>query len=197
MGDDLRSRQEEWRGCLALKLSVHKHPVLAVAVHVEMWRVVVDLEVPPRNEARVAHVHVHVALAAVAADGDAVLANHVLELARLESGNGRRGGAGLIRRPLVGHLRGTGGRRLEGQQRPGVLVAGRRVGVGRRRHGFGGNRGSEVTRWKAVEKSGSREHDAKKTTTEKRNTHRASEQAVVAQPSRVVETHRQAESEQR
>lgn len=105
-----------------MKDAVDEHAVLAIAHHVEERVLEEHLQVLARDKAGVAHVHVDVASAAVAADGDAVLAHHVLELAALQSRDRR---ALLLGVPL--HLRGTGRRRLKRQQRPGVTLRGVRV----------------------------------------------------------------------
>lgn len=86
---------------------------------------VVDLEVFPRDKARVAHVDVDLTLAAVAAYRDAPLPNHVLELAALEPRYRR---ALRLRIPL--HLCRAGRCRLQCQKSPRVALLGTRV----RRH---------------------------------------------------------------
>lgn len=113
------------RRALTLEHPVDEHAVLAVAHHVEGWVFVVDLEVPSRDKAGVAHVDVDLTLAAIAADRDAPLPNHVFELAALETCD--RGTLGL-RIPL--HLCRTGRRRLQRQKSPRVALLGTRV----RRH---------------------------------------------------------------
>lgn len=70
-----------------MKNAVDEDAVLAVADEIEAAVLVVDLDVLPRYERRVAHVHVHVALVRVPADHDALLRDHVLELARLQLGD--------------------------------------------------------------------------------------------------------------
>lgn len=107
---------EMWRS-FALKDAVDEYAVLAVADHVEVVLVVVDLNMSARYERGVTHVDVHFAAAAVAADDNAVLSDHVLELASLEPRDRRRL---HVRRVL--NARRTGRRRLEGQQSPGVAV---------------------------------------------------------------------------
>mgnify|MGYP005983633183 CR=1 FL=1 len=57
----LRLGQVDGRGALALEHAVDEDAVLAVAQHVEERVVEEDLQVPARDEARVAHVHVDVA----------------------------------------------------------------------------------------------------------------------------------------
>lgn len=118
--------QLKGRSPLALEHPVDEDPVLAVAGHEEVRLVVVDLQVPPGYETRVAHVDVDLALAAVPADGDAPLAHHVLELPALEPGY--RGALGLGQVPL--HPRRAGRGRFQGEQGPGVALLCPRV----RRH---------------------------------------------------------------
>lgn len=114
------------RGALALKYSIDEHAILAVTHHEEERMVVEDLEVPSGDKARVAHVDVDLTLAAVAADRDAPLSNHVLELAALEPRYRR---AFRLRIPL--HLRRAASRRrLQRQKSPRVALLGTRV----RRH---------------------------------------------------------------
>lgn len=98
------------RGALALEHPVDEHAVFAVADHEEERVFVEDLEVPARDKAGVAHVDVDLTLAAVAADRDAPLPNHVLELAGLEPRDRR---PARFRIPL--HLRRAGRRRLQCQ----------------------------------------------------------------------------------
>lgn len=98
------------RGALALEYPVDEYAILAVADHEEERVLVEDVEVPARDEAGVAHVDVDLTLAAVAADGDAPLPNHVLELAGLEPRYRR---PARLRVPL--HLRRARRRRLQCQ----------------------------------------------------------------------------------
>ena len=68
--------------------TINEDPILAIAVHVEVRRVVIDFQVPPRNEGRVAHVYVDISFRTVPTDDDARLTNHVLKFSRLQSRNG-------------------------------------------------------------------------------------------------------------
>ena len=81
---DLRFRKYQRGSALPLKDSIDKDPVLPVADHVEVGRLVVDLDVTPGDEGRVAHVHVHVAFRRVPADHDPVLPDHVLKFPGLQ-----------------------------------------------------------------------------------------------------------------
>jgi hypothetical protein len=56
----LRLGQVYGRGALALEDAVDEDAVLAVAEHVEEGVVEEDLQVPPRDKRRVAHVHVNI-----------------------------------------------------------------------------------------------------------------------------------------
>lgn len=80
---DSRLWQLKSRRALALEHSVDEHAVLAIARHEEKWMFVINFEMPPRDKAGVAHVDVDLTLAAVTADRDAPLSNHILELATL------------------------------------------------------------------------------------------------------------------
>lgn len=108
-----------------MKYSIDEYAILAIAHHEEKRMVVEDLEVPSGDKTGVAHVDVDLTLAAVAADRDAPLSNHVLELTALELCYRC---AFRFRIPL--HLRRAGRRRLQRQKSPRVALLGTRV----RRH---------------------------------------------------------------
>ena len=129
-GDEDDSRLWQLKsGCsLALKNTVDEDPVLAIAGHKEIRMIVVNFEVSPGDEIRMAHIDVNLALAAVTSNSDAPLAHHVLEFATLEPGDGCSLGLWV---PL--HLGGTRRRGLKRQECPRVAFLRTRVSGHRRR----------------------------------------------------------------
>lgn len=119
---DSRLWQLKSRRAFALEHPVDEHAVLAVAYHEEERMLVVDLEMSSRDKAGVAHVDIDLTFAAVAADRDAPLSNHVLELAALEPCDRR-----TFRLWIPLHLRRTGRCRLQRQKSPRVALLGTRV----------------------------------------------------------------------
>lgn len=90
---NLHSWELQRRGAASEEHSVHKHPVFTETPQVEISAasaVVAGgeyLQVPPRDEAGVAHAHVHRALRRVPADSHRALFHHVFEFTALEPGN--------------------------------------------------------------------------------------------------------------
>lgn len=92
-GGNLHSWELQRRGAPSEEHSVYKHPVFTETPQVEIsaaGAVVAGgeyLQMPPRNEAGVAHAHVHRALRRVPADSHRALFHHVFEFTALEPGN--------------------------------------------------------------------------------------------------------------
>lgn len=83
-----RFGQLKWRSRLPLEDTIDEYSILAVAVHVEVRTVVIDLQVSSRNERRVTHVDVDITLRTVPSNDDTALTYHVLELSGFQPRNG-------------------------------------------------------------------------------------------------------------
>lgn len=114
---NLRFRKLHRWGTFASKYSIHKHSILSVAFHKEMWMFTVDFDVNSRDKTRMSHVYIYFAFAAIATYADFCLTHNILKVPTFQPCNAR---SFWFWTPWNSWR--AWGRRFKGQQRPGIVI---------------------------------------------------------------------------